>query len=115
VSVPQINLYIGTATPRVVPALSSTDFAPNHQKYPVDDINEPTPYTILYLKGTTLTTIEVADTIVMATCIMHGQLIPPECAVVKVTTVEEGCEFEDLEYLDEEEGIEKLKDAKGNF
>jgi hypothetical protein len=32
-----------------------------------------------------------------------------------VTTIREGCEFEDLDYPDEDEGIEKLKDAKGNF
>jgi N12 class adenine-specific DNA methylase len=35
--------------------------------------------------------------------------------VVEVTTIREGHEFEVLDYLDEEEGIEKLKDAKGNF
>jgi hypothetical protein len=29
--------------------------------------------------------------------------------------IREGCELEDLYYLDEEEGIEKLKVAKGNF
>jgi hypothetical protein len=51
----------------------------------------------------------------MATRIMHGRPIPLECAVVEVTMIREGCEFEDLDYLDEEEGIEKLKDAKGNF
>jgi hypothetical protein len=31
--------------------------------------------------------------------------------VVKVTTIREGREFEDLDYPDKEEGIEKLKDA----
>jgi hypothetical protein len=35
--------------------------------------------------------------------------------VVEVTMIKEGCEFEDLDYPDEEEGIKKLKDAKGNF
>jgi hypothetical protein len=39
VSVPQINLDIGTAPPPVVPALSSVGSAPDQQKYPVDDIN----------------------------------------------------------------------------
>jgi hypothetical protein len=34
--------------------------------------------------------------------------------VVEVTTIREGRDFEDLEYPDEEVGIEKLKDAKGN-
>jgi hypothetical protein len=51
----------------------------------------------------------------MATRIMHGQPDPSECAVVKVTMIREGLEFEDLDYPDKEEEIEKLKDAKGNF
>jgi hypothetical protein len=81
----------------------------------VDDINEPTPYILLYVKGRTLRTIKVANAIVMATRLMHGRPIPSECAVVEVTMIGEGHEFEDLGYPDEEEGIEKLKDAKGNF
>jgi hypothetical protein len=81
----------------------------------VDDINEPTPCTLLSVKGRMLRTIEVADAIVMATRIMDGRPIPSECLVVEVTTIREGCEFEDLDYPDKEEGIEKLKDAKGNF
>jgi hypothetical protein len=72
-----------------VPALSSAGSAPVHQKYPVDDINEPTPCTLLYVKGKTLRTIKVADAIVMATHIMHGQPIPSECAVVEVATIRE--------------------------
>jgi hypothetical protein len=32
-----------------------------------------------------------------------------------VTTIREGREFEDLDYPNEEERIEKLKDAKENF
>jgi hypothetical protein len=35
--------------------------------------------------------------------------------MVEVTTIKESCEFEDLHYPDEVEGIEKLKDAKLNF
>jgi hypothetical protein len=62
-----------------------------------------------------LRTIEVVDAIVMATRIMHGWPVLSECAVVEVTTIREGHEFEDLDYLDKEEGIEKLKVAKGNF
>jgi hypothetical protein len=98
-----------------VPAPSSAGSALNNKKYLVDDINDPTPCTLLYVKGRTLRTIKLVDAIVMATRIMHGQSILSECAVVKVTTIREGCEFEDLDYLDEEEEIEKLKDAKGNF
>jgi hypothetical protein len=110
VSVPQINLDIGT---RFTP--SSVASTPDNQKYHVDDINEPTPYTLLYVKCMMLRTIEVVDAIVMATHIMHGRPIPSECAVVKVTTIREHHEFNDLDYPEEEEGIEKLKDAKGNF
>jgi hypothetical protein len=114
VYVPQINLDIGTAPPPP-PALSSASSAPDHQKYSVDDINEPTPCALLYVNGMMLRIIEVADAIVMATHIMHGRPILSECTVVEVTTIREGHEFEDLDYPDEEEGIEKLKDAKGNF
>jgi hypothetical protein len=81
----------------------------------MDDINEPTPCTLLYVKGRMLRTIKIIDAIVMATRIIHGRLILLECAVVELTTIREGREFEDLDYPDEEEGIEKLKDAKGNF
>jgi hypothetical protein len=35
--------------------------------------------------------------------------------VFEVTTIKERCEFDDLDYLDEESRIEKLKDAKGNL
>jgi hypothetical protein len=106
VSISQINLDI---TP------SSASSAPDHQKYHVNDINEPTPCTLLYIKGRTLRTIKVANTIVMATSIMHCRLVPLECAVVEVTMIKEGREFEDLDYTDQEQGIEKLKYAKGNF
>jgi hypothetical protein len=115
VSIPQINLDIDTTPPLVVPAPSSAGSTLNQQKYHVDDINEPTSCTLLYVKGWTLRTIEDADAIVMATRIMHGQPVPSECAVVEVTTIKEGCESEDLDYPYEEEGIEKLKDAKVNF
>jgi hypothetical protein len=54
-------------------------------------------------------TIEVDDAIVMASRIMHGRPIPLECAVVKVTPIREGCEFEDLIYPDEDKGFEKGK------
>jgi hypothetical protein len=115
VCVPQIILEVGTAMPQVVPALSSASSPPDNQKYFVDDINELTACTLLYVKGRTLRTIKDADAIVIATCIMHGRPIPSECEVVKVTTITEGCEFEYLDYPNEEEGIVKLRDAKWNF
>jgi hypothetical protein len=115
VSIPQINLEVGTATPQVLPTLSCDGSTLDNQKYHVDDINEPTPCTLLYVKGRTLRTIEVPNAIVMATHIIYGRPIPSDCAVVEVTTIREGHEFEDLDYLDEEEDIENLNDAKGNF
>jgi hypothetical protein len=45
---------------------------------------------------------------------MHGRPVPSECVVVEVTMIRDGHEFEDLDYPEEEE-IQKLKDAKGNF
>jgi hypothetical protein len=81
----------------------------------VDDINEPTLCTLLYVKSKTLRTIKVVEAIVTPTHIIHGWPDPSECAVVEVTMIREGREFEDLDYLDKEEGIVKLKDAKGNF
>ena len=74
----QINLKVGTATPQVVPAPSSANSAHNNQKYPVDDINEPTSCTLLCVKGRMLRTIEVGDTIVMATC-----MVGPSCQSVQ--------------------------------
>jgi hypothetical protein len=71
VSVPQTNLDISTEF-----TLSSADSRPGHQKYLLDDINETTPCTLLYIKGRTLWTTEVVDAIMMATRIMHGWLIP---------------------------------------
>jgi hypothetical protein len=110
VSVPQINLdIIIWFTP------SSVGSAPDHQKYHVDDINELTPCTLHYVKDKMIRTIEVANAIVMATRIMHARFVPSEYAMIKVSTIKDGHEFEDPNYLDEEEGIEKMKDAKQNF
>jgi hypothetical protein len=51
VSVPQINLDIVSS--------------PDHQRYRVGDIKEPTPCTLLYVKGRMLRTIKVVDVVVM--------------------------------------------------
>jgi hypothetical protein len=40
---------------------------------------------------------------VLTTRIMNGQPILSECAVVEVTMIREGHEFEDLDYLDGED------------
>jgi hypothetical protein len=53
----------------------------------MDEINEPTTCTLLYVKGRMLRTIEVAGAFVMATHIMHGRPVPSECAVVEVITI----------------------------
>jgi hypothetical protein len=81
----------------------------------MDDIKDPTPCTLLYVKGRTSGTIKVVEATVMPSYIHHGWPIPTECVVVEVTIIREGCEFEDLDYPDAEEGIEKLVDAKGTF
>jgi hypothetical protein len=89
---PQVNLDIGTAF-----TTSTASSAPDNQKYPMDDIKETTPCTLLYVKGTMLSTIEVLDAIVMLDHIVLGQPIPSECVVIKMTTTTEGHEFNDLD------------------
>jgi hypothetical protein len=113
---PENNLDLG-ATIQQPFALSSAGSAPNRDKdrYPVDDIKDPTPWTLMYLKGRALRIIKVAEATVMPSRILHGRLVPAECAVVKVTTIREGCEFEDLDYPNVDEGIEKLVHVKGTF
>jgi hypothetical protein len=69
----------------------------------------------MYVKGGTSRTIDVAEATMMPSHILHGWPIPAECAVVNVTMIREDHEFEDLDYPDEGEGIEKLVDAKGTF
>jgi hypothetical protein len=114
-SIPEINLDLSATVQPF--ALSSAGSAPNRDKdkYPVDDIKDPTPCTLMYVKGRTSRTIEVAKATVMPNRILHGRPIPSECAVVEVTMNREGSEFEDLDYPDEDEIIEKLVDAKGTF
>jgi hypothetical protein len=113
---PKINLYLG-ATVQQPFAPSSAGMAPNRdkEKYPMDDIKDPTPCTLMYVKGRTSRTIEVAKSTVMPSRILHGWPIPTECAVVKVTTIRDSHKFKDLDYPNEDEGIEKLVDAKGTF
>jgi hypothetical protein len=88
VPIPEINLDLG-ATVQQPFASSSASSAPNRDKgkYPVDDINDPTPCTLMYVKGGTSRTIEVAKAIVMPSHILPGRPVPIECAVVEVTTI----------------------------
>jgi hypothetical protein len=101
--------------PEINVASRSADSAPDKQKYSMDYINNPTPCTLFYIKGKKSMDIEVASAIMVTDHILHGQPIPIECAVVKVTTIREGHEFEDLDYPDKEERIVKLRDTKGTF
>jgi hypothetical protein len=96
-------------------APSNTDSAPNKDKYHVHDINDPTLCTLMYVKGRTSRPIDVAEANVMPSRILHDRPILAECAMVEVTMIREGREFEDLDYPNEEEGIEKLVDAKATF
>jgi hypothetical protein len=114
--IPEINLDLG-ATVQQPFAPSSAGSTPNRDKgkYPMDDIRDPTPCTLMYVKGRTSRTIKVAEATMMPSRKLHGQPIPTECEAVEVTMIREGREFEDLDYPDEDEGIEKLVDAKGTF
>jgi hypothetical protein len=81
----------------------------------VDDIKDPTPCTLMSIKGRTSRNIKVAEGTVMPSHILHGRPILAECALVTVIMIREGHEFEDIDYPNEEEGIEKLVDAKWTF
>jgi hypothetical protein len=81
----------------------------------VDDIKDPTPCTLMYVKGRTSRPIKVAKATVMPSRILHGRSVLTECAVLELNTIREGHVFEDLDYPDVDEGIEKLVDAKGTF
>jgi hypothetical protein len=96
---PEINLNLG-ATVQQPFALSSANSTPNRDKdkYHVDDIKDPIPCTLMYVKCRTSRTIEVVVATVMPSCILHGWPIPVECAVVEVTMIREGHELEDLDY-----------------
>jgi hypothetical protein len=113
--IPEINLNLSASVQPFSP--SSAGSAPNRDKdkYHVYDIKDPTPCTLMYVKGRTSKTLEVVKATVMPSHILHGRPIPTKCVAVKVTTIREGHEFEELDYPDEDEGIEKLVDAKGTF
>jgi hypothetical protein len=70
---PEINLDPG-ATVQQAFALSSVGSAPNRDKdkYHVDDIKDPTPCTLMYVKGRTSRTIEIAKATVMPTHKLYG-------------------------------------------
>jgi hypothetical protein len=101
--------------PEINVASRSADSAPDKQKYSIDDINNPTPCTLFYIKGKKSMVIEVANAIMVTDHILHGQPIPIECVVVEVIMIREGHEFEDLDYPNKEERIVKLRDTKGTF
>jgi hypothetical protein len=111
----EINLNLSVSIQPFAP--SSDISAPNRDKdkYLVDDIKDPTPCTLMYINGRTSRTIKVLEATVMPSRIFHGQLVPAECAVFEVTMIREAHEFEELDYPDEDEGIEKLFDAKVTF
>jgi hypothetical protein len=113
--IPEINLDLSATVQPL--AMSNARSAPNRDKdkYHVDNIMDPTPCTLVFFKGRISRTIEVAEATMMPSRILHGQHVPEECAVVEVTTIREGRDFEDLHYPDVDEGSEKLVDAKGTF
>jgi hypothetical protein len=103
--IPEINLDLSATVQPF--ALSNAGSTPNKDKdkYHVDDIKDPTPCTLMYVKDRTSRTIEVAEPTVMPSCILHGRLVLAECAVVEVTMIREGCEFETLTILMKRRGL----------
>jgi hypothetical protein len=111
----EMNLNLGASVPPFAMSSASSALHRDKENCPVDDIKDPTPCTLMYVKGRISRTVKVAEATVMPSRILHGRPVPAECAVVEVTMIREGCEFEDLDCPDEDEGIEKLVDAKGTF
>jgi hypothetical protein len=79
--IPEINLDLSVTVQPFT--LSSAVSAPNKDKYHVDDIKDPTPCTLIYVKGMTSMTIKVVESTVMPSRIFHGWPIPAECALSK--------------------------------
>jgi hypothetical protein len=111
---PEINLDLG-ATVQQPFAPSNVGSAPNRDKdmYPMDDIKDPTPCTLMYVKGRTSRTIKVAKDTVMPSRIHHGRPVPAGCVVVKVITIREGHEIEDIDYLMKMRGLKNRLMLKG--
>jgi hypothetical protein len=68
----EINLNLGASVQPFAPSSAGSTPNRNKDKYPVDDINDPTPCTLMYVKGRTSRTIEVAEATVMPNHILHG-------------------------------------------
>jgi hypothetical protein len=84
---------------------SSSGSAPNKDKYPMYDIKDPTPCTLMYAKGRTLRIIEVVETTTMPSRILLGWAILAECVVVKVTTIREVVSSRTLTILMKRRGL----------
>jgi hypothetical protein len=76
VPISEINLDLGATVQTF--ALSSASSTPNKDKdqYPMDDIKEPTPCTLVYVKGRTSRTIKVVKATIVPSHILHGWPIP---------------------------------------
>jgi hypothetical protein len=74
--IPEINLNLGATVQPFAP--SSVGSAQNRykDKYPVDDIKDPIPCTLMYVKGKTSRTIKVIEATVMPSHILHGRPVP---------------------------------------
>jgi hypothetical protein len=70
---PEINLDLGGTVQQPF-ALSNVGSAPNmdRDKYPMDDMKDPTPCTLMYVKGRSSRTIKLVEDTVMPSRILHG-------------------------------------------
>ncbi|TVU13548.1 hypothetical protein EJB05_40608, partial [Eragrostis curvula] len=88
------------------------------QRYPVDDIMEATPCSLMVTmerKGKTRQ-FKVAEGTACPGCELHTMQMPKECARVFVgRVIDDKFLKEELDYRDEKEGIETLEDAVNNF
>jgi hypothetical protein len=81
-----LQIFYATVQP-FAPSNADSTLNKDKDKYPVDDIMDLTPCTLIYVKDRTSRTIKVAQATVMPRCILHGRPISVECAMVEVTTI----------------------------
>jgi hypothetical protein len=71
-SIPEIKLDLGATTQPFAPSSVASSPNKDKDKYPMDDIMDLIPCTLMYVKGRISRTIEVVEANVMHSRILHG-------------------------------------------
>jgi hypothetical protein len=74
--IPEINLNLGATVQPFAPSSAGSARNRYKDKYPVDDVKDPIPCMLMYVKGKTSRTIKVIEATVMPSHILHGRPVP---------------------------------------